>query len=196
MNTQADHLSVRFLKTPKVVVDHGSIVLRAVITITTDLGETFYQDDVALAATLRSPEPDGDIYLRRTLNWTGGARSLPISLDVTRTEVEWPATLHVALKERNGTTSDMFETFTSPADLPSLISVWSEPLHPTKGRFSTSTRVVRRFMPLSERGLSIYEDTGESIARHLWYEASIPCQRALLAIHSTSIRIRLTYMRF
>ncbi|KAG9874646.1 hypothetical protein KCV05_g22610, partial [Aureobasidium melanogenum] len=60
---------VRFLKTPKVHVENGSVTLTAVITLTTDLGETFYPHDLQLAATLRQPDQDGDIYLRRTLQW-------------------------------------------------------------------------------------------------------------------------------
>ena len=148
------------------------MVLKAVVCICTDLGETFYDQDVSLAATLRSPNHDGDIYLRRTVLWTAGMRALPISIDITRSELDWPAKLHVGIKGKHAHLTDHLENFHSPSDMPSILSAWSDPMDPTSGRFEASRRVERQFMPLSERPLSIYEDTGESIARHLWYAQS------------------------
>ena len=161
-----DLAPVRFLKTPKVNVDNGSVTLTTVITVTTDLGETFYLNDVSLAVLLRAPGRDGDIYLRRVFQWTAGMRSLNITLDLTRNDVDWPARLHVGVKGAHQ--SDHFERHAIPDALPSIISVWSESLNPLKGKYETGKRVERCFMPLSERPLNIFEDTGESIARHLW----------------------------
>lgn len=158
--------TVRFLKTPKVKVENGNVSLSAVVTVTTDLGETFYLEDVALAVIVRAPEQNGDIYLRRTFQWTAGMRALPINLDITRHDIDWPARVHVGVKGAH--MSDHFEKHNNPDALPSIISVWSESLNPLNGTFETGKRVERRFMPLSERSLNIYEDTGESIARHLW----------------------------
>ncbi|GAB7349653.1 hypothetical protein MBLNU459_g0329t1 [Dothideomycetes sp. NU459] len=158
---------LRFLKTPKVRVVNGNISLDAVITVTTDLGETFFPNSITLAATLRAPEHNGDVYLRRTIQWTDGMRALPLSLSLTRNEVDWPARLHIGLK--NAHMSDHFEKYHSPdSSLPSIISVWSENLDPANGAFETGRRVERRFTPLNGRTLTVYEDTGESIARHLW----------------------------
>ncbi|KAL1302267.1 hypothetical protein AAFC00_002688 [Neodothiora populina] len=157
---------IRFLKTPKITIDNDTVKLNAVVTLTTDLGETFFLDDVALAVILRAPERNGDIYVRRTFQWTGGMRALPISMDLTRIDVDWPARVHVGVK--GAPLSDHFEKHANPDAIPSIISVWSESLNPTKGRLETGRRVERRFMPLSERTLSIFEDTGDSIARHLW----------------------------
>jgi len=134
--------------------------------VTTDLGETFYLNDVALAVLLCSPEQHGDIYLRRTFQWTAGMRALPINMDLTRSDVDWPARLHVGVK--GAPMSDHFEKHTNPDALPSIISVWSEPLDPSVGNLETGKRVERCFMPLSARSLNIFEDTGESIARHIW----------------------------
>jgi SAM-dependent methyltransferase len=105
--------------------------------------------------------------MRRSLQWRADMRSLVISLDLTRAEIDWPARLHVHTKE-NATMSDCFEDHHSRGHLPGIVSVWSEPLDYTKGHHETSRRVERRFTPLTGRKLNIYEDTGESIARHLW----------------------------
>ncbi|KAF4553911.1 Lysine methyltransferase-like protein 5 [Elsinoe fawcettii] len=161
---------IRFLKTPKVTVGAGKVVLTASVTITTDLGETFFDDDLDLAATLRSPDRHGDIFLRRTIKWTAGARSLPLSFDLTRSEIEWPARLHVGLKNGHGELADDFELFSSRPDHESaaIVTVWSEALDATKGNFEAPRQVERKFSPLSGRSLTIWEDMGDSIARHLW----------------------------
>jgi SAM-dependent methyltransferase len=167
LSTHTRARPVRFLKTPKLNVESGRVTLTAVITLTTDLGETFYPHDIQLAATLRQPDHGGDIFLRKTLQWGADMRSLQLSLDLTNTEIDWPAKLHVHTKA-NTSIYDSFEDHHSHGHLPGIVSVWSETLTPTKGGFETHRRVERRFTPLTGRTLNIFEDTGESIARHLW----------------------------
>jgi hypothetical protein len=154
--------TVRFLKTPKVNVENGNtVLLKAVITVTTDLGETFYPEPLDLVASLRSTDADGDIYLRRRMKWPGnGARSLAITLDLSKQDVEWPACLHAAVKKDGSVRPAGF--------LPPIVDIWSGTLNPTKGQFESGWRVERRFVSLAERTLSLLEDAGDSIARHLW----------------------------
>lgn len=151
---------VRYLKTPKVEVSNSTILLKATITITTDLGETFLPTPLDLVASLRSPDPDGEIYLRRKLQWPGkGARSVNLLLDLSRQDVEWPACVHVAATGRGKPQ----QGFLIP-----VVDVWSGSLNPTKGLFTSGFRVERRFTSLAERCVSLLEDAGDSIARHLW----------------------------
>lgn len=151
-------MTVRFLKTPKVHVDRGTILLKTVVTVTTDLGETFYSDKIDLVATLRSTDTGGDIYLRKTAKWCAGDRSLAITFDLARQDIEWPACVHVGVK---GDASS--EGFLIP-----IVDIWSGALNPTKGQFESGWRVERRFTSYSGRSLSLLEDAGDSIARHLW----------------------------
>ena len=154
--------SVRFLKTPRVYVDHGNVLLKAVVTVTTDLGETFYPNNAELVATLRNQEQDGDIYLRRKVVWKGGDRSVGISFHLSHQDVEWPACLHVSVKSgANG-------KYTTHGFLPPIVDVWSGALNPTKGQMESGRRVERRFTSVAERTVSLLEDAGDSIARHLW----------------------------
>ena len=91
------------------------------------------------------------------MQWQAGARSLNVSIDLSRQDVEWPACVHVAVKG------------TKITDLmPPFVDVWSGSLNPTKGQFESGRRVERRFKSASERVLSLLEDAGDSIARHLW----------------------------
>ncbi|OCL06255.1 S-adenosyl-L-methionine-dependent methyltransferase [Glonium stellatum] len=152
---------IRFLKPPRVEKN----TLKTLITITSDLGETFLPDDVFLAATLHSDDPEGDIYLRKILKWTGGMRSLPIVFDLAFTDLDWPIRVHVGIK--GSPNSDHFEKHHN-AELPSIISAWSALVDVRKGMNEAEKRVERRFTLLSNRTLSIWEETGESIARHLW----------------------------
>ncbi|KAF7190376.1 hypothetical protein HII31_08294 [Pseudocercospora fuligena] len=150
---------VRFLKTPKVTVDRGTVTLKAVLTVTTDLGETFYPNDLELVACLRDTAEDGDIYLRKRLQWEAGARSVNISIDLSRQDIEWPACMHVAVRGHKST---------GWGYVPPFVDAWSGALNPTKGQFSSGWRVERRFTNVMERQLSLLEDAGDSIARHLW----------------------------
>ncbi|SMY26103.1 unnamed protein product [Zymoseptoria tritici ST99CH_1A5] len=149
---------IRFLKTPKVQVDRAVILLKAVVTVTTDLGETFYPDALELVATIRSAEDDGEIYLRKKVEWTKSARSAAIVFDLSRQDIEWPACVHVGV--RNPPRDSGF--------LPPISDVWSGTLNPTKGQFESGWRVERRFTSCAERSLCLLEDAGDSIARHLW----------------------------
>ena len=73
--------------------------------------------------------------------------------------MDWPACLHVAVKTT---------TVRPPGFLPAVVDIWSGQLNPTKGGFDSGIRVERRFVALSERTVSLVEDAGDSIARHLW----------------------------
>jgi SAM-dependent methyltransferase len=151
-------LAVRFLKTPKVHVDNANIQLRAVITVTTDLGETFYPEDLDLVVTVESATAaDADIFLRRKQHWKAGSRSLPISFDLAHQDLEWPACVHV--EARNSKANGY---------LPPICEIWSGPINAIKGQFDSGWRVERRFTSSADRRLSLLEDAGDSIARHLW----------------------------
>lgn len=153
---------LRFLKTPKLQDDS----IKTTITVTSDLGETFLNEEVELAATVRSADPFGNIYLRKTLRWKPGLRALSVSFTIADNDIKWPCRVHVA--QKNSPDSDHFEKHYDASELPAIISAWSDILDPTKGITTAPRTVERRFKPLSNRILSMWEETGESIARHLW----------------------------
>jgi hypothetical protein len=175
---------IRFLKPPK--VQHSEI--KCLITITSDLGDSFLPENVDLSASLRSAEDHGEIYLRKAIKWQAGMRSLAISFNVRDCDIDWPAQVHVAPK--GSPLSDHFEKHQDGSDLPSIISAWSDVLDPTEGIYEAARMVERRFIPLSNRTLCIWEETGESIARHIWY-ASI-----LLLLCRTHALIGMLVLRF
>ncbi|KAF2725579.1 hypothetical protein K431DRAFT_309204 [Polychaeton citri CBS 116435] len=152
---------VRFLKLPKVHVETNNITLRTTVAITTDLGETFYPNDLDLVASVRNAAPDGEIYLRRKFTCPGGSRAFLVAVNLAQSDVEWPACLHIAVKGGAGSCR-------STALLSPFIDIWSDELNPTGGNFTASNRVERRFTTLNEKTIALVEDAGDSIARHLW----------------------------
>ncbi|KAK8197705.1 putative methyltransferase-domain-containing protein [Phyllosticta capitalensis] len=152
---------IRFLKVPR--ADSKSI--SCVVTITSDLGEDFLAEDVALSATVRGPQDCGDIFLRKSLKWTAGMRALPVKFDLRHCDLDWPVVVHVGQKDQ---LADYFETHLTGSELPAVISVTSAPLNVPAGICEAERKVHRRLVPLSNRPLKIWEETGESIARHIW----------------------------
>jgi hypothetical protein len=157
---------VRFLKTPKLQDD----TIKATITITSDLGETFLNEEIQLSATLRAADPKGHIYTRTTLKWKPGIRTLAVSISLAKREIGWPVRVHVAPKDSPDL--DCFDIQHGVPELPNIISAWSDILDPSENITVASKTVERRFKPLSGRILNMWEETGESIARHLWFAVS------------------------
>lgn len=143
-------------------------MLNASVAVVTDLGETYYPEDLELVTTVRSPEDDGDIYLRRKTKYPAGARSVPISFNVSYQDLEWPSCMHVEVKGSGAGSLKGQGTSNGFGFLPPIMDVWSSPLNPTKGQMDSGRRVERRFASSSERTVSLLEDAGDSIARHLW----------------------------
>ena len=154
---------IRFLKTPRI----EGYDIKALITIASDLGDSFCDENLQLSASLRSADDHGELYLRRSLKWTAGSRTLPITFNIKDSDIDWPVRVHVAT--RNSGVTDRYEQHHHGGDSPSVISAWSDVLDPNVAVIEASKTVERRFTPLNNRTLSIWEETGESIARHIWY---------------------------
>ncbi|KAI9818114.1 MAG: hypothetical protein M1827_000739 [Pycnora praestabilis] len=157
---------IRFLKPPKVTIsesqpDH----INALITITSDLGESFYADDVTIYANLHSESHDAMDSRGARFTWTAGMRTLPISMDLLETDVSWPARLKIS--SMDGTMTDVFEPFGSSGTLPKIVSAWSGLVNPPEQK-EASKIIERRFTLSNDRVFGIWEETGESIARHVW----------------------------
>ncbi|KAH0553397.1 hypothetical protein GP486_006532 [Trichoglossum hirsutum] len=156
---------IRFLKYPRRSYSkkEQSPTISSLITITSDLGETFCSRDVAVAADLVRDE-DGGSVARKVCQWRAGMRNLQVDISIGDVAA-CPVKLHVAaakyenaddLREYlNGTGSD-------------IVSAWSETLG-LAGKTTGST-VERRLLSQNGKTLTVREEAGESIARHIWYE--------------------------
>lgn len=157
----------RFLKTPRLQKQKGTVSVSALICITTDLGDAFLAEDVHLLATLSVDQTDKILY-KEPLKWTAGKRELPISLgpfpehfsrqtvvlsvnaiDLRRPETRWN------------------DSLLGSAGVPLVISGWSAPFGGSQALVAEKL-VERRFGPTDRLDLRIWEETGNSIARHIW----------------------------
>ncbi|KAI9877496.1 MAG: hypothetical protein M1830_003757 [Pleopsidium flavum] len=151
---------VRFLKLPKAVKHQGNILIKALITITTDLGDSFYEGSVTLTASIRGKDHDA-VYLQRKIQWDAPSRALNIELLVKDGDNGWPAQLQVGID--NGEATD----YIGSNHIPAIISVWSGNFS-LSGQDESTNFVQRRFGLLNKNVLVIWEESVESIARHIW----------------------------
>jgi hypothetical protein len=161
---------VRFLKAPRVVTEKGTgkELISCLITITSDLGDSFLPHDLELSAELLSSSPSEEVKVWRTVHWTAGLRSLPIIFPLTKTRL--PSKLRVRVGTEPKSTRDTFDKLFEEGT-GGVVSAWSSEFDPNAGVGEAEKLVERRFDICKDSVMSIYEETGESIARHLWYVA-------------------------
>jgi hypothetical protein len=185
---------IRFLKTPRIVAEKGSSKshVYCLITITSDLGDSFFPHDVELAAELLAPknnsrgsqessdEEQEEVLVWRTVKWTAGMRTLGITLPLKKSYASRPLQVRVGLEPQNS--YDVFDDLSQP-DAHGIVSAWSAPFN-IEGRKEAEKLVQRRFK-IGRKVLRIWEETGESIDRHLW-DAGITFSHHLSSLLSNS----------
>lgn len=164
---------IRFLKPPKFHQEKKnvklsrpqqkkSVFITALICITTDLGDDFLAEDVDLVATWaqRSPRETID---QTSLKWQAGSRQLSISMGPY--SIDHVSQHEAVFQIRTQTIpQDILEIDTTPL----VISGCSAPF---KWQSEPAEKLIQRdFSIASKSGLSlkIWEETGNSIARHIW----------------------------
>lgn len=153
---------IRFLKLPRVeVTGPSSLVIKALITVTTDLGDSFFPSRIALSAGLWS---DGHLLGENSrFTWQHGMRSLWIEFQLSKTkQLRWPLQMQIS-HAPGGQALNLL----SVEELPQMIDVCSHPIR-CQVDGEVSKRVLRVFHLASGEILRIHEDTGDSIARHIW----------------------------
>lgn len=157
---------VRFLKTPRIVVDAKSFSRHHVvclITITSDLGDSFLPYDIQLSAELLTYESHKKerILVWSSVQWTAGMRSLVVKLPLPHSHASSPLRLKIGAGPKS--TCDEYHQL-SNTDSCGVITAWS-------ARFTLSeeaARLAERRFLMTPGTVSVWEETGNSIARHLW----------------------------
>ncbi|KAL2864227.1 protein N-lysine methyltransferase family protein [Aspergillus lucknowensis] len=156
---------IRFLKTPRLQKQKiGALTVSALICITTDLGDAFLAQDEDLLVTLRLAS-DGKILCRGRLQWQGGKRELPISMRPLPVRLaEQPMILEVKPCDSQSAGPD---SLLDQHEIPLIISGWSAAFGGPHSPVSEKL-IERRFSINQTTRLSVWEETGNSIARHIW----------------------------
>jgi hypothetical protein len=158
---------IRFLKSPRVVTDKGTSrkQVHCLITITSDLGDSFLPYDIQLAAELLATTNSAEhVLVWSTVSWTAGMRSLPITFPLPKSQALLP-NLRVRVGGEPKRTHDELAAI-SEQDARGVVSAWSPPF---TANVDALKLVERRFKLPDGPITTIWEETGESIARHLWY---------------------------
>lgn len=159
--------------------------LSAKITITSDLGESFLCFDLPLLAILQNET--GDRVQVHQCKWKPGNRQLEISFPVTQnalmSAVKWPCRLIVQPQDASYPLDQFVHILAASTNqLPpawSVLSVLSEEF-PGYAKGNTSRRVQRQLSTAGKGVLCIWEDTGESIARHIWSVHAVVLYRRIV----------------
>lgn len=164
---------VRFLKTPRVVSEKGTSKkqISCLVTIASDLGDSFLPYDIQLSAELLLVAPQEEVLVWQTLRWNAGMRCLPITFPWTKSRAT--STLRVRLGVEPKVTYDEYSSF-SDDGIRGVTSAWSADFEAQESSHEAEKLVERRFRLASGSTVAILEETGESIARHLWYLTSCP----------------------
>ncbi|KAF2647481.1 hypothetical protein K491DRAFT_699601 [Lophiostoma macrostomum CBS 122681] len=161
---------IRFLKPPRIIQDDQSPTkcsLTCLITITSDLGDSFLTEDASIDAETQYEGGNWSNFKR--FNWTNGMRTLPIKLPQTYLYTG-NVTLRVGLNEFHSPAKCETDKFEILFDKKShgIVSAYSAPLDPDRERKEAERLIERRFELSGQRVISVWEETGESIARHVW----------------------------
>ncbi|KAJ5632390.1 hypothetical protein N7490_008729 [Penicillium lividum] len=164
---------IRFLKPPKFHQEKKnaklsrpqqkkSVFITALICITTDLGDDFLAEDVDLVATWaqRSPRETID---QSSLKWQAGARQLSITMGPY--SIDHVSQHEAVFQVRAQTMQDILGIDTTPL----VISGCSAPF---EWQSEPAEKLIQREFSIaagqSIPSLKIWEETGNSIARHIW----------------------------
>lgn len=162
---------VRFLKAPRIVPnerDRSSSCVTTLITITSDLGDSFLAEDATIVVALQLEE-DGkhasSLDRKYHYLWKATSRELQVvvvgPVPSQRSQGATPtAQLSVRAADAEGTSADSLDSCR-------IISAWSPPFLWKDGG-QADKLVQRRFSPARMPELRIWEETGNSIARHIW----------------------------
>lgn len=154
---------IRFLKPPKVQDGkNGLFSISTLISITTDLGDAFLAEDVSLYARLLTFDTN-TVLQEKAVSWQAGKRELLVSIGPVRLGLTKQPII-LAIGENTSFGDELGDCTTTPL----IISGWSAPFGGPRG--TTSAKLVERRFPLrSDSQLRIWEETGNNIARHIWY---------------------------
>ena len=154
---------IRFLKTPR-IAQGKQLSLSTLFTITTDLGETFLSVEVVVNISVLAAASD-KIITQKSITWHQWDREVSVAFDKLDSSLRGQSVrIRVgvvdSLPEDGGNISDQI-------GLSRILEAWSAPLIVLPHSISAPL-VQRKFQLNSNQRLEIWEETGNSIALHIW----------------------------
>ena len=149
---------IRFLKPPK--FDIQTCIVRALVTINTDLGDDFYPADIGLyAAVISDASKESDTEWEKIM-WKRGTRN--VWIEIRKTQSKDTRSMQLLVSTQRTLSGDTVLL----SNLPEILSARCEVFG--KEGLQAGDKIERRYSTRLGNQRAIYEDTGESIARHIW----------------------------
>ena len=139
-----------------------SVLIEIIITVTTDLGDRFYPSDVSLHASVRS-ESNNIIIKENLIKWRAGSRCVKSSFQLSAIESSEPVYVHLISDP-----TDVTFTNSSPGKIPAIHAISSATVDTVDGAAAVESVARRTFGFSRGSKVIIWEDIGDSIARHVW----------------------------
>lgn len=151
---------VRLLRTPQIATSKKAIDVSAVVAVTTDLGDALFPADVSLVAEVVEAHFPYETLCTTSLEWKSTSRALKFNIQCPGKYLSRPALLHVTTKE----TVDALKAM----HVPRIVDVWSVEFA-LSDKQRTEPVVERQLWLGNKSRLRMREETGDSIARHIWF---------------------------
>jgi len=161
---------IRFLKVPRLVrIGRDQRTLNAKFTITTDLGESFLATDVDVEVLLED-SAGNSVPSSKPIrySWLGnnGMRALEVSIPIPKKHAGLVKMTVGPIDARYTVTT--FTEILNSSPHGGIAAVHSMSLN-VDSTASTAEPLAERRFGSNSGNISIWEETGESIARHIWY---------------------------
>lgn len=152
---------IRYLRTPQVgEASKKGLEITAVVAVTTDLGDSFLSDDVTLLVRVVDATKSGEILCVSEIAWKSGMRASKVNLQCSAKHSNRLVYLHITTRNTIASLTD--------CDVPAIVDVWSARLT-MKPKSKAEALVERRLQLQGKSRVRIWEETGDSIARHIWF---------------------------
>lgn len=157
---------IRYLRIPQISsTAKKSLDVSAVAAVTSDLGDTYFAQDMTLHARVVDATKSGETLCEIEVYWKAHSRAVKLKLNVPVKHTNRLVAMHITTQETIGALA----RFKAPA----VVDVWSSTFN-MKPNSEVDTLVERR-LPLKQASPArMWEETGDSIARHIWFVVSAP----------------------
>lgn len=155
---------VRFLKVPSARRGNKGYNVKCVLSLTNDLGDEFFYGDCDIEIAVGQNRPG-------IVKWKPGMRSVSYEQEIPMSKIKGPVVVRARVLEN--TVKDHLQDVENHAEN-GFFPLSSEPLSIAKDMTISEKRAVRE-INYKKAGISLkmVEETGESIAKHLWDGAII-----------------------
>ncbi|EXJ65423.1 hypothetical protein A1O7_01764 [Cladophialophora yegresii CBS 114405] len=150
---------IRFLRAPQCDASKKTVGVSAVLAVQTDLSDALLSQDVVLRAEIVEANSPWRVLHSQSLQWQPTSRALKFTIQCPGKYTSWPIQLHV--------TTQQTQSAVNLSEIPEILDIWSCAFLLSDKQRSEPI-VERRLALWNNTTVRIWEDIGESMARHIW----------------------------